>query len=34
MREPDPHTARAVYDAIAPIYADKFKSRGLIYVPG
>jgi hypothetical protein len=25
MREPDLHTARAAYDAIAPVYADKFK---------
>jgi ubiquinone/menaquinone biosynthesis C-methylase UbiE len=25
MREPDLHTARAAYDAIAPVYADQFK---------
>lgn len=25
MREPDPHTARAAYDAIASVYADLFK---------
>jgi ubiquinone/menaquinone biosynthesis C-methylase UbiE len=25
MREPDLHTARAAYDAIAPVYADLFK---------
>src|ERR1700677_1912150 len=25
MREPDLHTARAAYDAIAPVYADQFR---------
>ena len=25
MREPDLHTVRAAYDAIAPVYADQFK---------
>jgi len=25
MREADLHTARAAYDAIAPVYADQFK---------